>query len=112
MARSAVIFTTLFLLPLLFLLLLIPDLNWTNMLPMLSQGIVPVLKAEAIPQGWISELFLMTYFLPYVTDQKKIKPWLYVVLGLIVIRRDNSNSTKSFSSIQKKSHVYINLTHI
>lgn len=85
MARSAVIFTTLFLLPLLFLLLLIPDLNWTNMLPMLSQGIVPVLKAEAVPQGWVSELFLMTYFLPYVTDQKKIKPWLYVMLGLIVI---------------------------
>jgi len=85
LARSAVIFTTLFMMPLVFLLLLIQDLNWTNILPMLSQGIVPVLKAEAVPQAWISELFLMTYFLPYINDQKKVKRWLYMVVGVIVI---------------------------
>jgi len=85
LARSAVIFTTLFIMPFLFLLLLIPDLNWMYIFPMLSQGFVPVLKAEAVPQAWVSELFLMTYFLPFINDQNKAKRWLYMVLGLIVI---------------------------
>ncbi|QKS44657.1 endospore germination permease [Paenibacillus cellulosilyticus] len=85
LSKSAVIFAILSSLPLLFLLLLIPDLNWTYMLPMLSQGVVPVLKAAAVPQGWVSELFLMTFFLPYVKDQKKAKQSSYAALGVIGI---------------------------
>lgn len=85
LAKSAVIFTVLFMMPLLFLLLLIPDLNWTNILPMLSQGMVPVMKATFVPQSWVSELFLITFFLPYVKDQKKAKQWGYAALGMIGI---------------------------
>ncbi|MDQ8734178.1 endospore germination permease [Paenibacillus sp. LHD-38] len=85
MARSAVIFTPIFIFPLLFLLLLIPDLDVRNIFPILSHGIIPVLKGTATPQAWVSELFFMTFFLPCLTDPDKGRKWGNMALGAIVL---------------------------
>ncbi|MBY0011227.1 GerAB/ArcD/ProY family transporter [Paenibacillus typhae] len=85
MGRSAVIFTPVFITPLLFLLLLIPDLDFRNILPVLSHGIVPVLQGTATPQAWVSELFFMTFFLPCLSDPDKGRTWGNRVLGAIVL---------------------------
>lgn len=84
-ARSAVIFTPFFVVPLLFLLLLIPDLDVRNLFPILSHGIVPVLQGTVMPQAWMSELFYMTFFLPYLTDPGKGRKWGNAALGAIVV---------------------------
>lgn len=85
MARSAVIFTPIFIIPLLFLLLLIPDMDVRNIFPILSHGIIPVLKGTATPQAWLSELFFMTFFLPCMTDSNKGRKWGHLVLGAVVL---------------------------
>lgn len=84
-AKSALIFTSCFVVPLIFLLLLLPDLEWGNMFPFMSHGIVPVLKASAVPQSWVSELFLINFFLPYVTNSKSGRKWGFITLGAVSI---------------------------
>lgn len=84
-ARSAVIFTFIFILPLFLLLLLIPDLDVRNIFPILSHGIIPVLKGTATPQAWICELFFMTFFLPNLTDPNKGRKWGNMALVAIVL---------------------------
>ncbi|MBD3919800.1 endospore germination permease [Paenibacillus sp. PR3] len=84
-AKSALIFTTCFVFPLIFLLLLLPDLEWGNVLPFMSHGIVPVLKASAVPQSWVSELFLINFFLPYVSDSKAGMKWGYIALSAVSV---------------------------
>ncbi|KIL39053.1 spore gernimation protein [Gordoniibacillus kamchatkensis] len=85
LARSAVIFTPIFILPLFFLLLLIPDLDTGNLLPVLHRGFVPVLKGTATPQAWLSEFFLMTFLLPTLTCPDQGKKWGLISLIVIVL---------------------------
>ncbi|HTG70740.1 MAG TPA: endospore germination permease [Candidatus Udaeobacter sp.] len=85
MARSAVIFTPIFIFSLMFLLLLIPDLDARNIFPILSHGIIPVLKGTATPQAWICELFFMTYLLPSLSDPNKGRKWGNLALVAIVL---------------------------
>ncbi|MBY0011226.1 GerAB/ArcD/ProY family transporter [Paenibacillus typhae] len=85
MARCTVIFTPLFMFPLLFLLLLFPDLDINNILPILGRGFIPVLQGSATPLAWISELFLMTFFLPNLTKPEQGRKWGMISLYLIVL---------------------------
>lgn len=80
LARSSIIFTLLFIFPLFILLLLFRDLDPKNIFPILSHGIVPVLKGAASPQGWIGELFLMTFFMPSLSDPDKGRKWGFISL--------------------------------
>lgn len=84
-ARSAVIFTPLFILPILLLLLLIPDLDVKNIFPILSHGMIPVIKGTATPQAWISEFFLITFFLPYLSDPEKGRKWSLISLCAVIM---------------------------
>ncbi|MDQ8734177.1 endospore germination permease [Paenibacillus sp. LHD-38] len=85
MARCAVIFTPIFILPLFILLLLFPDLEVRNIFPILSRGFIPVLQGTATPQAWISELFFMTFFLPCLANPEKGKKWGMISLCAIVL---------------------------
>jgi spore germination protein KB len=85
LARSAVIFTPIFILPLFILLLLIPDLDVKNMFPLLSHGIIPVLKGAATPQAWVCEFFLMTFFLPCLADPEKGRKWGVISLCAVIL---------------------------
>jgi spore germination protein KB len=85
LVRNAVIFTPLFILPLFLLLLLIPDLDVKNIFPVLSHGIIPVLKGTIAPQSWVCEVFLMTFFLPYMSNPEKGRRWGMMSLFAIII---------------------------
>lgn len=85
LARSSVIFTPIFILPLFFLLLLIPELDVKNIFPILSHGLIPVIKGTAPPQAWVSGYFLMTFFLPYLADPKKGKKWGNISLCAVIL---------------------------
>ncbi|KIL39016.1 spore gernimation protein [Gordoniibacillus kamchatkensis] len=84
LARSAVILTPVFVLPMFFLSLLGADLDVKNILPVLSHGIMPVLKGTISPQAWVSEFFIMSFFLPRLTDPGKIKKWGFISLCIVI----------------------------
>ncbi|ULL13174.1 spore gernimation protein [Paenibacillus sp. H1-7] len=85
LARSAVIFTPIFIIPLFLLLFLIGQLDLGNIFPILNHGFVPVLRGTASPQAWMSEFFLMTFFLPCLQDPGKGKQWGTVSLIAVVL---------------------------
>jgi spore germination protein KB len=85
MARCAVIFTPIFIFPLLLLLLLFPDLELHNIFPVLSRGILPVLQATALPQAWVSELFFISFFLPSLNSPAKGRKWGNITLAAVLL---------------------------
>jgi spore germination protein KB len=95
-ARSALLLTPIFMLPIVFLLLAIPDMEISNIFPILSHGIVPVLKGTLLPQSWASQFFLMSFFLPCLTDPEKAKKWSLLTLGAVVISMTYVNLTALF----------------
>lgn len=85
LVRSAVIFTPIFILPILLLLLLIPDLDVKNIFPILSHGMIPVIKGVFTPQAWFSEYFLISFFLPFLRDPEKGRKWGVISLCAVVL---------------------------
>ncbi len=76
LARAAQVFIPAFVLPILiFILLLGPEYEFKNILPVLANGIMPPIKGAIVPGGWYSEFFLMTFLLPYLSDIKKGKKY-------------------------------------
>jgi spore germination protein KB len=72
---SEIIVPVVLLLYLVIFILLIKDLNIQNMFPILENGLAPSFIGSVVPQSWFSEYFLITFFLPYLTDQKKGLKW-------------------------------------
>lgn len=83
-ARVSVVLIPCFIFPILLLLLLAPDLDVKNIFPVLERGLMPVIKGTVAPQAWVSEYFLMTFFLPYLADPEKGRKWSIVSLGLTI----------------------------
>lgn len=84
-ARSAVICTTIYMSTSLFLLLSIKDINMGFMLPILENGLLPVIKGGLVHSAWFSEFFLLSFFFPFLHHPKKglksgMKASLYVML--------------------------------
>ena len=76
---------------LLILLLIIPDLHITNMMPVLGEGILPALKGALVLQIWFSELSIAWFLLPYVSDRENAKKNLWITFGAIILTLVLSN---------------------
>ncbi|MFC5704396.1 endospore germination permease [Cohnella faecalis] len=85
LARSAMIFTPLFICPMLFLLMLIPDLDVQHLFPILERGLVPVLKGTLTPQAWACEYFIVTFFLPCLSNPYNGGKWGALSLTAVMI---------------------------
>lgn len=85
LARCAVILTPLFILPLFFLLLLIPELDVKNMFPIFSHGITPIVKGTFQVYAAVSDMFMMAFFLPYLADSEKGRKWGLISLCTIML---------------------------
>ncbi|GIM47649.1 germination protein [Collibacillus ludicampi] len=95
--RSAQTFSGLFIFPLLLMILmLLPDWKINNMFPVLEHGIMPSIMGAATPQAWFSEVFLMTFFLPFVTDRVKVRKYGYVTVFVILLTLVITNVTALF----------------
>ncbi len=72
LGRAAELFFPIFVVPLFILIiLLIPDLEFKNIFPILGDGMIPPMKGAIVPGGgWFAEFFLLTFFLPFLADQK------------------------------------------
>ncbi|MFD6440836.1 endospore germination permease [Peribacillus sp. NPDC060186] len=72
LGRAAQLFVPVFIFPIFILiLLLIPDIEFKNIFPILGNGIMPPIKGAIVPGGWFSEFFLMIFLLPFLADKKK-----------------------------------------
>ncbi|SNT31837.1 spore germination protein KB [Bacillus sp. OK838] len=72
LGRAAELFVPVFIFPIFVLiLLLIPDLDFKNIFPVLGDGIMPPIKGAIVPGGWFSEFFLIIFLLPFLADMKK-----------------------------------------
>ncbi|MED4225015.1 endospore germination permease [Neobacillus cucumis] len=69
--------------------LLFKDLDMSHMFPILENGLAPSLLGSIVPQCWFSEYFLISFFLPYLTDQEKGLKWgmisVFSVMLIMVI---------------------------
>ncbi|MED1472733.1 endospore germination permease [Bacillus salipaludis] len=75
LGRVAQLLVPLFLLPPLLFILLIPDFKTENMFPIMEHGILPSILGAVVPQAWFSEIFLISVFLPFLTDCEKGRKW-------------------------------------
>lgn len=57
------------------IILLLPDLEPSNMFPIFEFGIRPSLLGAAAPQAWFSEYFLIAFLLPYLVDRDQALKW-------------------------------------
>jgi spore germination protein KB len=95
--RSAEVFSSLFIFPLLLMILmLLPDWKINNMFPIMEHGIMPSIKGAATPQGWFSEVFLLNFFLPFVTDRANVRKYGYVTVVVILLTLVITNITALF----------------
>ncbi|MFB5281576.1 endospore germination permease [Peribacillus sp. Hz7] len=90
LGRAAQLFSPIFTLPLLFLIILVfPDFEFKNIFPILGEGIMPPIKGAIVPGGWFTEFFLITFLLPFLTDQKKGMKYgmmtVFVVMMTLVV---------------------------
>ncbi|MGE7768048.1 GerAB/ArcD/ProY family transporter [Peribacillus sp. NPDC096540] len=72
LGRAAQLFFPVLTIPLLIaIILMFPDFEFKNIFPILGDGIMPPIKGSIVPGGWFTEFFLITFFLPFLTDKKK-----------------------------------------
>jgi spore germination protein KB len=84
--RSAQVFSGLFVFPLLLMiLLLLPEWKINNMFPVLEHGMMPSIRGAVTPQAWFSQAFLLTFFLPFVTDRVKMRKYGYGTVLVILL---------------------------
>lgn len=75
----------LFLLWLLIVLMLLPELEVKNMFPILEDGIMPSLIGSVGPFGWNTQFFIISSLLPFLTDRKQGMKWgIFSVLAVMV----------------------------
>ena len=78
----------------LFLLIIgpiIPDLHVKHMLPIMGDGILPSIEGSLVLQIWFSELITASFLLPFVTDRKKAKKSILISLSAVILTLVVSN---------------------
>lgn len=81
---SEIIVPVVILLYLMIFIMLIKDFDTRNFLPLLEHGLGPSIKGSVVPQSWFSEYFLVSFFLPYLTDKEKGMKWgMFSVLSVM-----------------------------
>lgn len=86
LARLADMFVPiLFLLWMLIVLLLLPELKVKNMFPILEEGIMPSLRGSVTPLTWNMIFFHISSLLPFLVDREQgMKPGMFSVLAVMV----------------------------
>ncbi|MEY2196590.1 endospore germination permease [Neobacillus sp. BF23-41] len=66
-------------------ILLIPDMDPKNILPILEKGITPPIIGAITPMGWFTHFILISFILPFVTDQEKGMKWgIISIFGIMI----------------------------
>ncbi|WP_312116450.1 GerAB/ArcD/ProY family transporter [Brevibacillus reuszeri] len=71
LGRTSQLFFLIFLLPVALMPFLLGSMKLHYLFPILEHGLKPTFLGAASPQAWFSEVFIMAFFLPFVTNQEK-----------------------------------------
>ncbi|MGM7721587.1 GerAB/ArcD/ProY family transporter [Metabacillus sp. Hm71] len=86
MARTAQFFIPLYVLStVIIIILLLPELDYKNMLPILEHGLMPSMKGAIAPGGWFAEFILVSFLFPYLTDVEKGGKWGMISVFSVMI---------------------------
>ncbi|WP_177177208.1 endospore germination permease [Bacillus sp. MUM 116] len=86
LARSALVFLPLFTLPLLLVgLMLLPDMEPRNILPIMGKGFLPSLKGAFFVITWFGDLLYLSFLLPFLTDREKVGKWGTISIMAIIL---------------------------
>jgi spore germination protein KB len=86
LARATQIFLPVFIFPILLMgLLLLPDMEFHNILPIIGNGILPSIKGAIAIQLWFSEFFYLSFFLPFLKDPEKGRKWSMISVVAVVL---------------------------
>ncbi|MFJ5714961.1 endospore germination permease [Neobacillus sp. NPDC093127] len=86
LGRCAIIFLPIVLvLYLIIYLFLIPDLNVKNIFPIMEYGWIPSIKGSLAPHAWLSQFSLLSFLLPFLSDETKGMKWSILSVTLSVM---------------------------
>ncbi|OPA74613.1 hypothetical protein BVG16_22890 [Paenibacillus selenitireducens] len=85
MGRCAIFFVPIFIF-LIFIVsvLLIPEFDVTNFMPVLGNGILPSMKGSFVIHEWISEFVLISFLFPFLGKKEKALKWGMISLGAVI----------------------------
>jgi len=66
-------------------IMLLKDLDFLEILPIFERGPMPALMGAYTPSGWFSEMFLISFMLPYLKQQQKGLKWGMICVFSIVL---------------------------
>ncbi|MFD2371550.1 endospore germination permease [Brevibacillus sp. GCM10020057] len=82
--RTAQLFFPIFLTPLFFMFMLLQDMHIDFLFPVLEHGIFPSIKGSVIPGGWLCEMFLLSFLLPFIQDhQNSVRTSYFTVVAIV-----------------------------
>ncbi|EJL44113.1 GerAB/ArcD/ProY family transporter [Brevibacillus agri] len=86
LGRTAQVFFPVFILPLLIMIgLVFPALDPGNLFPILDNGVLPSMKGAVTPLGWFTEVFLISYLLPFLSNCRQgARSAFFVVAGAML----------------------------
>lgn len=86
---------------LLIVLLLIPELEVKNMLPILEDGFMPSIRGALAPFTWNMMFFFMSYLLPFLTDREQGMKWgmISVIASMVSLVMTNLTTILLFGRI-------------
>ncbi|MGO4544691.1 endospore germination permease [Paenibacillus sp. 2TAB23] len=94
MARTGQIFIPIITLcTLVICMLLIPELDPSEILPVFERGAVPLVKGTVVVAGWFCQLSLILFILPMVKDVKALRKWGYLAVTGIMLMMLIANLT-------------------
>lgn len=64
------------------IILVVRDINFYNYLPILENGVVPVIKGSMTPAAWRGEVFVILMLFPYLNQKEK---GLQTAVGMVLI---------------------------
>ena len=82
---AQLIFPLLFIPLLIFAILISPDFEFGNILPLMEKGVMPAIQGAVVPGGWFTEFFIISFLLPFLKDkQKGMKYGIIAVLCVMI----------------------------
>ncbi|WP_416825425.1 GerAB/ArcD/ProY family transporter [Ectobacillus polymachus] len=97
LARAALVFLPVFALPLLLgMVMLLPDMEPQNILPIMGNGILPSLQGAFFLLTWFSDFLYLSFLLPFLKDKGKEWKWSTITVIAVTLTMAITNLTTVF----------------
>ncbi|GIP17949.1 germination protein [Paenibacillus montaniterrae] len=115
---AGMVFPIFFLLFLVIIVLLLPDIEIKRMLPIMENGMMPSLKGSLVLYTWFAQFGIVYFFLPFLTNREKAMKFgmlsvlvvmLTLVLTNIVVIWIFGNVTENFNAPFMSASRYISI---